>query len=81
MHQLLNLWTLATDFFVFETSSLGEFKVVIEWVQGIYRLQNLTLRPFLEQIQNTALIPMLKLSRFSGSSKIFQMAEYAPSGT
>lgn len=84
--------------FFLKLQVMGDSKVVIEWVQGTYRLQNLTLRTLLEQIQNATLFfeaisvnhvyrhfnaeaDMSSKEVISGSSKILQMAEYAPRAT
>jgi hypothetical protein len=56
MHAL-NLLKLAIDKnFKKKLEVIGDSKLVIEWIHGTYRLQNLTLGPILDQILNAVLL-------------------------
>jgi hypothetical protein len=45
---------LALDKGSFEIQGFGDPKLVIEWVNGSYRMQNITMRPLLDQVKVVA---------------------------
>jgi hypothetical protein len=54
IHALLNLLKLALDKDISEIQVFGDPKLVIEWMNGSYRIENITMGPLLDQVMVAA---------------------------